>query len=217
MRRVFRKGELKFTLLLADCLQVLPDLDPHHLVCSDPPYGIGYDGGVSQRGSQCLGAIQGDFVPFDPRPWLHFKDVLLWGANNYSRRLPEKGAWYFWDKVVRNNLHVRIAEAEYAWHLCGTKPRGFRMLWSGAYRPKYEVRRSVHPTQKPVSLMCWCLDRFAGLKGKVVIDPYMGSGSTLLACLKRGVSSVGIEKDRRYFDVAVQRVERALGSGSFGL
>lgn len=198
-------------LYLGDCLDVLPTLKAGSVdaVVTDPPYGIGYVAAESsQQGIQAFDAIAGDDELFDPSPFLEFPDVILWGANNYCHAIPPRaGQWYFWDKVVRNGLMVRIAEGEFAWHKNGTKPRAFRHLWSGAYRDSESGVRSLHPTQKPLALMEWCLGMVAG---HTILDPFMGSGTTGVACVRTGRKFIGIEKEERYFKIAVKRIEAEL-------
>jgi DNA modification methylase len=193
------------TIFHGDCREVLPTLAPVDLVLTDPPYGISYDGGATQRGSQSLGSIHGDGEFFDPSHLLAFSDVFLWGANNYAQLLPRAGQFYAWDKVLKNGLGVRIAECEFAWHLRGTKPRIFRHLWSGAYRASESGQRSQHPTQKPVELMAWCLGL---MREGSIVDPYCGSGSTLVAAKNLGRRAIGIEIEELYCEIAANRLSQ---------
>lgn len=142
-----------------------------------------------------------------------YPDVILWGCNNYCHLIPPLvGQWYFWDKVTRNDLKVRIAESEYAWHKKGTKPRGFRHLWSGAYRASENHTASEHPTQKPVALMRWCIRRLKLPPGSLILDPYCGSGSTLVAAVAEGMRAIGIEREPQYVAIARRRVAEAMGT-----
>ena len=195
------------TIYHGDCREILPTLDPVELVLTDPPYGIGYDGGVTQRGAQNLGTVRGDSEPFDPEFLLGFNDLICWGANNYAARLPATGQFYVWDKVLRNALNVRIAECEFAWHKRGTKPRIFRHLWSGAYRESEAGQRSEHPTQKPVELMRWCIGQ-AAKDCATILDPFMGSGTTLRAAKDLGRQAIGIEIEEKYCEIAARRLEQ---------
>ena len=103
-------------------------------------------------------------------------------------------------------MKVRIAECEFAWHMKGTKPRVFRHLWSGAYRASESGERSRHPTQKPVAVMQWCLSLVVA--ADCIVDPYMGSGTTLLAAKNNGLRSIGIELEEKYCDIAVERLRQ---------
>ena len=200
-------------LYLGDCKDLLPM--KADLLLTDPPYGIAYDPSEStQQGIQRFEMVQGDDEHFDPTHLMDYPDVILWGVNNYCNAIPPKiGQWYFWDKVVQNEQKVRIAEGEYAWHKRGTKPRAFRHLWSGAYRASESGERSEHPTQKPVQLMQWCLLCAKLEAGATVLDPYMGSGTTGIACIRTGRNFVGIEKDAAHFATAVERIKRELAPG----
>jgi site-specific DNA-methyltransferase (adenine-specific) len=209
MKPTWQTADGSVRLYLGDCLDVLPTLEGVDAVVTDPPYGIGYDASESsQQGIQSFAVIAGDDEPFDPSPWLAFKDAILWGVNNYCNAIPPReGQWYFWDKVTRNGLMVRIAEGEFAWHRRGTKPRAFRHLWSGAYRDSENGERSVHPTQKPIALMAWCLGM---VEGHTILDPFMGSGTTGVACVRTGRRFIGIEKEPKYFEIARKRIEAEL-------
>ena len=208
---VLRSSRCTATLYLADCHDLLPiEADA---VVSDPPYGIALEcegeasGGI---GRQAFRAIEGDDKLFDPLPWLGFADVVLFGCNNFCHAIPpQDGQWYFWDKTLQNN-GCRIAEGEFMWHKRGTKPRAFRHLWSGAYRASESGERSVHPSQKPVALVMWLLGM---VKGQTILDPYMGSGTTGVACIRDGRNFIGVEKDAKYFEIAVERIRREMAQG----
>lgn len=218
-----------------DCREVLPLLPKHIAIVSDPPYGIAYQhgggGGASgfraglgpPKSSQARkrGPIVGDDEPFDPTALLDFPNVLLWGADHYSQRLPH-GRWLVWDKLDgRRGEWDSFSDAELAWHSSrkgGT--RIFRHLWKGlAFSQKGETFGTVngrqarsHPTQKPVALMAWCI-RQAGTP-RVVCDPYMGSGSTGEAALRMGLQFIGIEIDREHFDTACRRLSGVHATGT---
>ena len=198
------------TLYHGDCREILPLLEKGSvdLVLGDPPYGIGYDASKSsQQGIQPFEKIEGEDDLFDPSPWLAFPDCILWGVNNYCHAIPPRqGQWYFWDKVLRNGLGVRVAEGEFAWHRRGTKPRAFRHLWSGAYRESESGERSQHPHQKPLVLMKWCI----GLADnpQVILDPFAGSGTTLRAAKDLGRKAIGIEIEEKYCRIAANRLRQ---------
>jgi DNA modification methylase len=191
---------------------VLPELEAGSvdLVLADPPYGIGYDASAStQQGIQPFAKIVGENDLFDPRPWLTFPDALIWGANNFCHAIPPgEGQWIFWDKVLRNGLGVRIAEGEFAWHKQGTKPRAYRHLWSGAYKDSESGRRSLHPHQKPEALLRWCIG-LSPARG-TILDPFVGSGTTLRAAKDLGRKAVGIEIEERYCEIAAERLRQGV-------
>jgi len=135
------------------------------------------------------------------------KDILCWGLPQYIINIPVSiGSWYVWDKTLQNNLKVKIAECEFCWHKNGTKSRIFRHLWSGAYKGSESGIKSEHPTQKPIILMEWCIDKIVG---NTICDPYMGSGTTGVACLNKNKQFIGIEIDEKYFDIACNRISSA--------
>jgi len=208
------------TLVQGDCLDVLRSLPDGCVdaVVTDPPYGLEYDASSStQQGIQPFKMLVGDSQPFDIRPFLHFPDVLAWCRPQLTVGVPVGvGAWYAWDKVTRNDMGVWIGECEYAWHKRATKTRMFRHLWSGAYRDSEQGLRSVHPTQKPVALMRWCL-KLATKPGDLVLDPFAGSGTTGVAALMEGRRAILIEREPAYCDIIRRRLDHASGTGKGSL
>ena len=152
-------------------------------------------------------SVFGDDRPFDPQPWIRYP-FILWGANNYASRLPDLRAWLCWDKVTKNGLNLRIAECEFAASNCDIRPRVFRFMWSGAFRED-ERGDNFHPTQKPVALMRWCLS-LPGLPSGTVLDPFMGSGPTLIAAALEGRRAIGIEIEERYCEIAAKRLSQGV-------
>lgn len=213
-------------------------------IVSDPPYGINFEksGGHkngsphgflpngAKRNSQI---IQGDSVPFDPKPWVDAapvandmkgvdqRNILLWGAEHYMQELPKGGTMLAWDKHVGRGASDNFADCEWAWiGRQRVKREVFRYLWKGLMAnttpldlpppgAKNDGTRfaRVHVSQKPVELMRWCIDKVRPLAGLPILDPYMGSGSTAIAALSLGHSFVGCEIDPEHFEVACKRVE----------
>jgi site-specific DNA-methyltransferase (adenine-specific) len=198
------------TLYHGDCREILPTLGRFDLLLTDPPYGIGYAAGESsQQGIQKFERIKDDDKPFDASEFLGFKDAIIFGANNFAHTLPVGiGQFYCWDKVCQNGMNVRIAECEYLWHQNGTKPRVFRHLWSGAYRASEADCRSMHPTQKPIALMRWCLS-FAP-DATTILDPFAGSGTTGVAAKLEGRKATLIEMEERYCEIAANRLSQGV-------
>ena len=192
-----------------DSLEILPTLTGIDAVVTDPPYGINYDASKSrQQGIQRFAMLAGDSTPFDISPWLAFDDVIAWCLPQCTINVPVGvGAWYAWDKVKQNGLGVRISECEYAWHKRATKTRAFRHLWSGAYRDSESGEAAEHPTQKPVALMEWCLSFLP--VAETILDPFAGSGTTGVACIRTGRKFIGIEIDPHYAAIAAKRLQRA--------
>ncbi len=216
-------------LLLGDCLAIMPTLGKVDCVVTDPPWGS-HTATNAQRFTRAASPywknvdtskvtahkkIIGDNKEFDPRPFV-VKSTILWGANWFARHLPPSGGWLIWDK--RKGVEELaekgwpLGEAELAWtNLCNST-RVFRNLWSGLLRSS-EKGEFYHPTQKPIALMEWCLQRvdhqFA------VFDPFMGSGTTGVACVKMGRRFIGIEIDEDYFDIACKRIREAYAQPDF--
>ena len=206
------------TLYCGDCLEILPSLSGIDAVVSDPPYGIGYVHGGGATGRSRVAAnvsmkpIIGDDRRFSVEPFLKFPKVVLFGANYYARSLPECGEWLVWDKSCGQGPNDSFRDAEFIWSSAKTARTIFRHFWKGALRAGQDssgIARRVHPSQKPVELMCWCLETARIGLGKTVLDPYMGSGSTGVACVTSGRRFIGIEIDPAYFEIACRRIEAA--------
>ena len=200
------------TLYLGDCREIAESITGIDAVVSDPPYGIDFVcthkvgkylprfGGVK---------IYGDDSPFDPS-WLLRWPVVLWGANHFARHLTGGGRWLVWDKRPTATTSISFSDVEIAW-VSGARSadRIYRQQWAG-FRKSGEAhgRPRVHPTQKPVELMAWCLGFVPD--ARMILDPYMGSGSTGVACVKMDRAFTGIEIDQGYFDTACRRIEEAV-------
>lgn len=222
------------TLYLADCYDIIHDLPRETACVADVPYGVPImvDMDFERKGKKKKAnrategkkfkEVIGNDVPFDPAPFIHgqrdsngvystggFKELILWGANHYAHHLPNNGRWLVWDKrcgviPVRNQ-----ADCEMAWCNEYGAARMFRHIWDGMVKDSERGEKRVHPTQKPVVLMEWCM-KF--IKGDTVVDPFMGSGSTALAAIRAGKKFIGIEMDEEYFESACARIKNAIDS-----
>jgi len=196
------------TIYHGDSREWMPEAD---VVVTDPPYGIGFRngrvgvasavriaGGVYGRD---WGTMVGDDQPFDPSGFVG-RPAILWGANHYASRLPDSGGWLVWDKKrgATASQGMNGSDAELAWTNIGRAVRLFSYFWDG-FRRDGEVGEHYHPTQKPVALMRWCVDLTTG----TVLDPFMGSGTTLVAAKSMGRHAIGIEIEERYCEIAAQR------------
>lgn len=199
------------TIYNADCADVLPSIDPAtvDLVLTDPPYGIAIGTNYAARGGgkradlrKTHQAVAGDDESFDPTPLLAYRRAVLWGANNYASRLPESQSWLVWDRCSHSNA----TDAELAWTNLGGAVRKFTHAWDGFARAS-ENSFHVHPTQKPVSLMRWVLDRWSK-PGDLILDPYMGSGPVAQACHEMGRRYIGVEIVEDYCRIAVDRLRQ---------
>lgn len=209
-------------LYCADCRDILPKLeagsvDSQITVITDPPYGIAHPCNYASRGRGVLAPckdyppVYGDDKPFDPAPWLATGwPLVLFGANHYASRLPDSSGWLVWDKERPDEIDQSTCEL--AWTNCIKGVRRYRYLWNGCMRA--EAGRLEHPTQKPVALFEWILSLRWLLGARLILDPYMGSGTTGVACIRTGRRFIGIEIERKYFDIAVKRCQEALLVGA---
>ena len=195
-------------LYCGDCLEILPTFEVGSVdaVVTDPPYGMNYKPLRGSDGSKRFrGGIIGDDSPFDPSPWLAFPRCILWGANWYASRLPDSGGWLVWDKTPKHIKRGFIySHAELAWTTVINRIQKFAMQWGGE---AHGGEGHYHPTQKPVALIEWCLSFIP--EGSTVLDPFMGSGTTGVACVQTGRNFIGIEIDPGYFEIAKRRIEEA--------
>lgn len=196
------------TVYCGDCREIAGDLTGVQAVVSDPPYGMrwnteirrfsgGNNKAVRARGRNDGRQVHGDDESFDPAPWLDFPDVILWGANHYAERLPV-GSTLVWIKKLDGAFGSFLSDAELAWQKGGHGVYCRRDTSINA-----EASRRQHPTQKPVGLMEWCLSRVAD---GLVLDPYMGSGTTGIAAIRLSRPFIGIEIDTGHFDTACRRI-----------
>jgi site-specific DNA-methyltransferase (adenine-specific) len=212
------------TLYLGDCLDVLPHLPKVDAVITDPPYGMGWNtdstrftGGQHKRGPgrEDWGAIVGDAAPFDPARWLSFPRVVMFGANHFGASLPV-GTTLVWIKKADHLFGTFLSDAEVAWMKGGHGTYCYRKQFPPPSRMAENGGGEVaHPTQKPIDLMAWCLDKAKVPAGAVVLDPYMGSGTTGVAATTTGRNFIGCEVNPAYFEIACRRISDALRQPDF--
>ncbi len=151
--------------------------------------------------------VRGDNQPFDPAPFVvDASKAVLWGANHYADRLPASASWLVWDKREAEST-LKFADCEMAWTNLPGQARIFRHMWNGVAKASESGEPRVHPTQKPVALMTWCLKQ-AG-NPSTVCDPFMGSGTLGVACALAGCAYTGIEIDEHHFQTACERIDNA--------
>ena len=215
----------KATLYHGDCRDILPTLPKVDLVLTDPPYGIGESSrknatrwkpfgsridSKNTRGTYVAptdyGIYSWDTAPPDPELLEMVLNAgvccCLWGGNYFG--LPAASKWLVWDKINSGDF----ADCELAWTNFGGAVRIFRHMWNGMLRASERQSPREHPTQKPIALMEWCLN-LSPKNTLTVADPFMGSGTTGVACANMGKTFYGIERERKYFDIACERIENA--------
>jgi site-specific DNA-methyltransferase (adenine-specific) len=191
-------------LRLGDCMDLMRDTPDgfYDLAIVDPPYGIGMDGNANWSGSKH--AVKAwDSEPPSPEYFAELqrvaKKAIVWGANHFIERLPvNSSCWIVWDK---KNDGFSFADAELAWTNLDTAVRCFR------YARGQDTDERIHPTQKPVALYRWLLERYAKPVQKV-LDTHLGSGSHAIACHYFGAHLTATEIDPDYFAAAVERIQR---------
>ena len=191
------------TLYLGDCLEVMPALGKVDAVVTDPPYGIGAGTGigkVTKQGADFRGKKQWDSEPpnfewFNPKETL----AIIWGGNYFP--LPPSGGFLIWDKVQPEKFS--LAMCEMAWTNVKTPAK----IWRWKSMSINDGQAKLHPTQKPLQLMRWCLGFLPA--AQTILDPFMGSGTTGVACVQLDRKFIGIELDPDYFEIACKRIEEA--------
>lgn len=196
------------TLYQGDMMDVLPTLGRFDACVTDPPYGIGKDGQARTTGGHG-GRKAYEFLGWDSeRPAKSSFDLIqsfsdeliIWGGNYFADFLPASGKWLVWDKGQRINQ----SDGELAYTSFSGALRIFTMN-----RAALAKDGAQHPTQKPIEVMAWCIDQLPKTVS-TILDPFMGSGTTGVAAVKRGKCFTGIERESKYFDIACRRIEAAL-------
>jgi DNA modification methylase len=197
------------TIYCSDWQDVYALLPHHAAVITDPPYDARYDVTKTRRrrshwDRNFVGADQ----PFDPTPWLSFPEVILFGATHYWDPRLVGGSWCVWHKIPPEQRPADFAPYEDIWLWKPGPLQYYSQLWRGGMRAGEEnyvhLPKKLHPAQKPVALLQYLVEQTTA---PVVIDPFMGSGTTLAACVRLGRPCIGIELDPAYFAVACERLQ----------
>lgn len=198
------------TLYHGDCREIVPGLGRFDLLLTDPPYGIDYKhsgkGTARTKSAKIRGnkKIHEDSRPFDPREWLNYDNVIIWGADHFYTRLPEYGRFLVWNKLGQLEPWDSFSDVEMAWHSKTGKATIFSMLWKGVASAKNGENngRRLHVTKKPERLMRWCIEQAGDVQ--TILDPFAGSGTTGRAAKDLGRKCTMIEYDERYCEVAAR-------------
>lgn len=206
------------TIYHGDCALIVPQLMDFDLLLTDPPYGINENSKKQKTRSNLAKPTDYGEFNWDKKISNEYllllqciaKSQIIFGGNYYADKLPPNSCWLVWDK---DNGSSDFADCELAWTNLKKAVRLFRYRWSGMLQQNMKNKdKRVHPTQKPLSLMKWCIE----LAGDVntIIDPFMGSGTTLRAAKDLGKKAVGIDIDERYCEIAAERLrQQSMGWG----
>lgn len=189
-------------LILGDCLEILPTLPRVDAVVTDPPYGMGDK--LRIGGFKKWSVMRANGTPWDdeaPSVVQLFPDLaaqaIIWGGQFYP--LPMQRGWLVWNKIIRN---FSTSVCELAWTNLDQPVDCFDYSHG-----QLATEGKQHPTQKPLPLMQWCIGFLPD--AETILDPFMGSGTTGVACVNLGRKFIGIEIEPRYFDIACRRIEEA--------
>jgi DNA modification methylase len=210
-------------LLQGDCREILPLLPKVDAVVTDPPYGIGEAAGANKSRGKLAAAKDYGVSDWDDKPAQDevekaiagAKWAVVFGGNYYN--LPPSSCWLVWDKV---NGETDFADCELAWTNLPKAVRRIAWQWNGFLR-KGEMSRAAggwavrhHPTEKPVGVMKWAIGHIPD-PNRVIMDPFMGSGTTGVAAVNLGRRFIGIEREPKYFEIACKRIRDAYAQPDF--
>jgi len=206
------------TIYHGDCREIVLHVSAY-LLLTDPPYGIGASDvsrGGRQDGKSLHPSRQYPRMNWDAMPADDYllrlaisrtTRAIIWGGNYFN--LGPSSCWLVWDKETGSNGY---ADAELAWTNLPGAVRLIRHQWKGMFMSFREDR--FHPTQKPIPVMQWCIEKVVG--AITILDPFMGSGSTLLAAKNLGRKAIGIEIEERYCEIAAKRCAQEVLPGVVG-
>jgi DNA modification methylase len=210
----------RISLYNEDCLNVffqLPDKSID-VIITDPPYGLGEWVGKNKGRAKLAKSREWGIQDWDysiPGPE-YFEEIfrvsknqVIFGGNYFSEYLKNSTCWLVWDKHTTGNF----ADCELAWTSFNTAVRKIDFMWNGMFQGsaggnmKLNEKR-VHPTQKPVPVMEWIISNYTK-QTELIFDPFMGSGTTGVACCKLNRSFLGCEKEIHFFKSAESRISQA--------
>ena len=178
------------------------------IVYTDPPYGISYKSpsgsGKTKRGNYDI--ILNDNKEFDPNCLFGYcEKIVCWGANHYANKLPNSAMWLIWDKREGDAIN-KNSDCELAWCSFGGSARLFHHKWNGMIKASEKNEKRVHPTQKPIELSKWVFNICDA--GNIILDLFLGSGSTMVAAHQLKRKCYGMELDPKYCQVIIDRMKK---------
>lgn len=200
------------TWKIGDCLELMKQYPDKHfdLLLTDPPYGIHTTTYREHNRSKLAKTMDYGTYTWDNEQLREeyftemirvSKNQVIFGGNYYANYLPPSSCWIVWDK----NNTGGFADAELAWTSFPTAVRVFKWRWNGMLQENMAKKeKRVHPTQKPVALFQWILEKYSS-KNDVICDPFLGSGTTLMACRRTNRNCIGFENDPQWKDLYSKR------------
>ena len=205
---------LDFGYYNMDCMQGMAEFPDNYfdLAIVDPPYGISIGanastigGGVAQPKRYKM--FNDTAIPSED----YFKELkrvsknqIIWGGNYFLEYLEATKCLVIWDKGRRG---INFADCEIAWTSFDEPSRVFEYIWDGMRQENMKNKEQrIHPTQKPIALYRWCLEKYAH-EGDKILDTHVGSASSLIACEDLGFKYVGFELDETYYKESKERLE----------
>jgi site-specific DNA-methyltransferase (adenine-specific) len=207
--------EIINTIINDDCLNIMRQIPDKviDLILTDPPYGIGEAAGKNRsRESKCFPTY------FEPADWdnkkiapKYFHEIfrisknqIIFGGNYYGSILGDTSCYIVWDKDNSGDF----ADCELAWTSFTTATRKFKYRWNGMLQENMrEKEKRVHPTQKPIALFEWILNKYT-VPDQIILDPFLGSGTTVAACINTNRRYIGIESSSDYCRICKERIRR---------
>ena len=203
-------------------VELLMDGNKADMVFTDPPYGIDLDTDSTKISGGWAGVVKGatnkkyskvinDNIDYDAthifRDFDYVKEIFLWGANYFANTLPNltKSSWIVWDKTNDSTIYTIGSEFELLWSKQKHRQEIIKTRWAGAMGTEtQDTKKRIHPTQKPLECLTPIINKYSDPKA-VIIDPFLGSGSTLIACEQTDRTCYGMEISESYTDVVRKR------------
>jgi len=209
-------------IIQGDCLEIMKQIPDKSidLVLTDPPYGI-EAGGLLKAGykhkSETMATNRNDYgvSAWDVRTPTKelFEEILrvskeqvIFGGQYFTDKLPPRGKWIIWDKKVEDKYQNSFSDCELAWTSKNGATKIIRYLWHGMIQDNMLAKDlRQHPTQKPIEVIRRIIQMF---EGDTILDPFLGSGTTAVACKQLGRKYIGIEISEKYCEIANQRLRQ---------